>query len=292
MKTKIPLFFFALCLLTGCIEFATQTLSYRHDEKTDTLYIFQDYQGIFGASKTNGLEPDEIEQLASVVKGGRTFFFNNWITEYNQTTAKELLAKEKGEIDKDPEYEAAIRALAGLAVENIRVENVGLYKNKEGQLCGAQRITIQHVSRLLTAVNKTIPYAAKELAKEDGKSEAEKQLLLKYANSEEPAIQLKGNQIKVRFPLSSADYHEFTSDKQAAGIRAAGGVIAYRDGILSITLGERDAKGVSITLPFSEKPYVSNAMTEAGRHGIKESFDAKQTAALFLAAPHSSDTTK
>src|SRR5256885_3355843 len=49
--------------LTGCLEFEDQTLTYRYDARTDTLRIFQDYHGIFGADDTSKMTAEEEEQL-------------------------------------------------------------------------------------------------------------------------------------------------------------------------------------------------------------------------------------
>jgi len=54
--------------LTGCLEFEDQTLTYRYDASTDTLRIFQDYHGIFGADDTAKVTDAEMEQLDSVLK--------------------------------------------------------------------------------------------------------------------------------------------------------------------------------------------------------------------------------
>src|SRR5439155_20837429 len=81
--------------LTGCLEFEDQTLTYRYDAGTDTLRIFQDYHGIFGADDTAKVTEAEVEQLDSVLKGQRTFFFANWILEYNREQLRELLQELK-----------------------------------------------------------------------------------------------------------------------------------------------------------------------------------------------------
>ena len=85
MRSKIAVFFSLgfLLLLCGCLEFEEQSMSYRYDEKTDTLYIFQDYRGI-AASSGEKLSADEVQQLESVIKTERTFFFANWIFEFNR----------------------------------------------------------------------------------------------------------------------------------------------------------------------------------------------------------------
>lgn len=282
MKIKVILPLLALLFLTGCIEFVRQTMSYRHDTATDTLYIFQDYQGIFGAKNASRLEADEVDQLASVMKGERTFFFNNWITEYNRAALEEELRKPKGEINENPEYEAAVRTLGQSALANIRVENVGFYTNKEGQLCGAQRVTIRQCSQVLAALNRILPHLVREQAAQPDKSEAEKRSLLRFTASGEPFIRFDGNQMVFRWPLTEADYREFNGSPHAKSIREAGGSVTYGDGVLILKLGEPKAKTVSFTLPFSTNSYVPNALAEAKGYGIKKAFDPRQAAAQFL----------
>ena len=53
-----------LALLTGCLEFERQTLTYRYDAKTDKLRIFHSYQGIFGADiESDGPIPAEFSMV-------------------------------------------------------------------------------------------------------------------------------------------------------------------------------------------------------------------------------------
>lgn len=283
MKSKPALLLGCFLLTTGCIEFSRQTMSYRYDTAADTLYIFQDYQGIFGANNADQLDQEESDQLDSVMKGGRTFFFNNWITEFNRANLEETLNKPKGEIDANEEYEQAIRDVAKLALADVRVENVGFYKNKEGQLCGAQRVTVRQCSKIVAALNKLMPYAFREQAGEDGKSDQEKKAYLHFAASGARFIAFDGNQLQVRFPLSESDREQFQNGSQAKGIRASGGSVAYEDNMVVIKLGDRDAKMVSLALPFSEKPYAPNALANAKRFGIRKTFDPRSAAAEFLA---------
>src|SRR5262245_49230124 len=84
MASRFLLLVACMGLVTGCLEFEQQTLTYRYDAKTDTLRIFQSYQGIFGADGNDGLSKDELEQLNSVLTGQRTFFFSNWVWEFNR----------------------------------------------------------------------------------------------------------------------------------------------------------------------------------------------------------------
>jgi len=119
-KRLFPLFSVAcLALFTGCLDFEQQTLTYRYDAKTDTLRIFQSYQGIFGEDTNDGLSPDEIEQLDSVLSGQRTFFFANWIWEYNHDELRQTMDELKhqteraGRGEKACQHAGAIRPRSG-----------------------------------------------------------------------------------------------------------------------------------------------------------------------------------
>ena len=50
---------FAGC--TSCIEFDKQTMVFRHYPKTDTLVIWQQYEGIHGEGEGDELRDEEIE---------------------------------------------------------------------------------------------------------------------------------------------------------------------------------------------------------------------------------------
>src|SRR5436190_1284717 len=94
MKLSFVLFAatpFLLSVLTGCLEFKEQTLAFRHDLKNDSLRIFQEYHGIFGAAKPESLSQEEEEQLHSVLTTQRTLLFTNWIFEFNNTAMRKYL---------------------------------------------------------------------------------------------------------------------------------------------------------------------------------------------------------
>jgi hypothetical protein len=286
MKPKVWLMFPLILagLLVGCIEFEQQTMSYRYDSAADTLYIFQDYQGIFGGDNAQRLETEEVEQLNSVMKSERTFFFNNWITEFNRLALTEALTKAKGELEEDAQLEAAYRDVAKLALESVKVENVGLYHDKRGRLCGAQRVTMRNFSKLLPKINRVLrEYARTEMAK-DGATDEDKALTKKFLDRGEPALTLDGNRLEIRWPVGAEDFTKFKDSAPGKALVAAGGKMDRVDGQIVIKVGEPKAESVSVTLPFSEKAYVANASSEAKPYGIKESFDPVKAAKEFLAA--------
>jgi hypothetical protein len=281
MKRWIPLGvpLLMLGLISGCLEFERQTMSLRHDQATDTLYIFQDYQGIFGGDNQAHLSDDEIDQLASVMRGERTFFFNNWVTEYNRERLFEFL-REPAEGDESSK--TTFRALAQTALDNVKVENVGFYLNEKKHLSGAQRVTVKNVSKVLAALNKAFAAFARDEANKDGTSADSKQQLLKFADSGQETLRLDGNRLEIRWPLTNEEFREAEESAQVKAFRAAGGQIELKDGVVVASIGQKDAKTLSLTLPFSEKTYMRNAIEKARKHGIKTTFDAAQAAEAFF----------
>src|SRR5262245_53638118 len=175
-----------LALLTGCLEFEQQTLTYRYDTKTDTLRIFQSYQGIFGGDGNNGLSKDELEQLNSVLTGQRTFFFANWIWEFNRDALRETVDKLKQpdaqqELKLDPAGLARAETLLKVVLDNVTVENGPFYFDQHGKLCGVQQVTLKQCSKIIAAANPAVrDYLKIEAAKDDTSAE-NRSLYLKSA---------------------------------------------------------------------------------------------------------------
>ena len=69
--------------------------SFQHYPGTDTLVIWQHYEGIYGEDNEHGLSETEREQLHSVVNGERTFFFANWIFEYNAQSIDQFIKEDE-----------------------------------------------------------------------------------------------------------------------------------------------------------------------------------------------------
>jgi hypothetical protein len=272
-----------LGILTGCLAFERQTMSWRHDPASDTLWIFQDYQGIFGDDDVATLSGDEKDQLITVMQGERTFFFNNWITEFNRERLQEQLQRPRGELDPDPEYEASIRTLIALALANVKIENVGFYFNADQRLCGAQQVTVRNISKVLAALNTMLVHALRENAAKEDVAAEEKRVMIRFANLKTDMVRLKGNRLEIRFPLLEKDYLKFKDESpQGIALSQSGGNIQYRDEVLTLGLGAEGADFGSVTLPFSDKPYSGNAVAQARAHGIKEAFDPVRAAKAFL----------
>ena len=297
MAKRFPSLVLVVCLalFTGCLEFEQQTLTYRYDAKTDTLRIFQSYQGIFGADAKDGLSQDELAQLDSVLTGQRTFFFANWIFEYNRDQLREMIGKLKQpdaqqELKMEPAALARAEILLKLLLDNVRVDNGSCYLDQQGKLCGVQRVTIKQCTKIITAANPLIrDYLKAEAAK--GETSAEnRSLFLKSAERQREYIQIEGNQLRLHWPVLRQDYEkQFGTNaediKQIEEFKRCG-KIGFANDEITVRAGEPTNKTTSITLSVSKKPYVANALEAVKkRTSIQREFDAEAAAREFVTLP-------
>jgi len=284
-------------LLTGCLEFEHQTMSYHYDKSTDTLRIFQDYHGIFGEDakgKTGeGPSADEQEQLESVLKGQRTFFFSNWIFEYNRAQLEQQLQElkipeKRAELNLSEAGLASLEKLLKLLLENVRVENGPFYLDAGKKLCGVQYVTVTRCPALIAAVNESAPYFVKSQTEHENLSEQDKAAALRFAGHPHPVVQLDGNALTVRWPASRESYdRDFGPSAQdatkVAEARKAGLNFSFEDDAVICKLGKSSDSITGLKLSFSTNTYVPNLVGPAGKqHVIRDAFDAKTAADDFL----------
>lgn len=295
LSSKILSLFALLPLLcvTGCLEFEDQTLSYRYDTHTDTLRIFQDYHGIFGADDVAKVTDAEAEELDSVLKGQRTFFFANWIMEYNREQLRERLEElkdpEKRRETKQPET-AIVRyeKLMTLALDNVRMENDGFYLDAKGRLCGNQKVTVTGVSKLIAAGNEALREMIRAEAGKLETSAEQKAVLLKAERGPGDFIRLQGNAISVRFPTTQDEFAKWMGSppddgRQLKEFRRQGGRITMTNDLATFSLGVPTDVVTTLTLPVATKPYVPNAVDAVRkRTSIREKFDPSSAAREFL----------
>jgi hypothetical protein len=279
--------------LTGCLEFEDQTLTYRYDPGTDTLRIFQDYHGIFGADDTSRVTEAEVEQLDSVLKGQRTFFFANWILEYNREQLRERLEElkdpQKRKEMKLPEAASArLEKLLTLWVDNVRVENDGFYFDAKGRLCGSQKVTVTQVTKLISAGNDALSELIKAGAGKQETSAEDKAILLKAEAGPGNFIQLQGSALTVRVPMTPREFAKMmdpgSSDARLlTEFRRQGGRITTTNDLVTFSLGAPTNAVTALTLPMAKQPYVPNAVDAVRkRAGIREKFDPTSAARAFL----------
>jgi hypothetical protein len=281
-----------LVLLCGCIEFEKQTLTYRYDVATDTLRMYQCYQGIFGVDDDAGLTESELDQLKSVLNGQRTFFFANWIFEYNREGLKEALGNLKKRVEGDgPKMDAAMVAraetLIKLALENVAVENGPLYLGESRKLSGVQQVTVKQFSKIVKAGNACIRDAYVLEAAKEGTSSQARVIYLEFARDARDCVTIEGNQLRARLPVTREDYDKtFGPDQKLhSEFVRGGGRIVYADNELQLTLGDNKAPITKLTLSMSgsEKNYTANAIGAAKKQAtVLATFDAEAAAAKFL----------
>lgn len=217
---KIGVLFSTMILFPGCVEFDGQTLTYRYDREKDRLLCFQVYENIHGGSSTSSLEGasnekesqdkfplvdfEERGQLRSVMKGQRTFFFSNWLTEYDRMDYVE----EREKVKKDLVTAESIKrqvlenklAMIDKILDYVKVINGGFYLNDRQQLCGYQYVTISKASEIVAGINKfvAICYRSEDFHKFDEFDEADR-IKLKEVIERGEWVQMEGNQFHIRW---------------------------------------------------------------------------------------------
>jgi len=289
MKSRLPLFFLALILLAGCIEFERQTVTYSYDAAHDTLKIFQDYHGIFGADSTNSLSTEELQQLDSVLNSQRTFFFGNWISEISHEQLGDQLKqiKESAKDGKLEPREAHLEALLKLLLDNSKIENGGFYIDSNKKLSGVQRVTLTGVSKLIAAGNVAIQDALEAEANDSTTKPEEREVYRKAAEKQQDCIKLDGNRITVQFPATKRQYEEWLSpnngQKQVEELRKSGGQFGFTNDQVTVSIGQPADKQTSLSLSFSEKTYVTNLLEVVKKRGlVQEKYDPQAAAKVFL----------
>ncbi len=295
MFKKLPGFLAVCCvlLLTGCLDYGQQTLTYRYDRKSDTLCIFQIYQGIFGEDQQVGLSEKELAQLQSVLSGQRTFFFANWIWEYD----RDEVSKGLDNLDRpDAPPEAKMDAAAHtrretffrLLLDNVQVENGAFYLDDQGKLCAVQSVTVSRFSKLVAAGNGQICDLLKLEANGEKVSAEEHALYLKSAGQQRPYITISGNQLRFRLPITRSAFEKSygpnsSAAKQVEEFRQRGGKVAFANNEMKWSLGAQSDRATTLTLSVSEKPYVANALDAVKSKAVlHEQMDIAMAAKAFV----------
>ncbi len=257
--------------LSGCLEWVEQTVTYQHDPKADEARVFQEYHGLFAGDGEGELSKEEVEQLDSVLKGQRTFFFANWIFEFTRSRIEEALQNslaatpggEGEELARKVAQKRDGEALMRLLLDNVRVENGEFHLDGQKRLCGTQRVTVRKVSALVPAANRVLRgWLTEEAAKEDRPAE-QRLINQRWLDRKENCLTIEGNRIEYRMPMSGAEYEKaFLQDanagRMARALAAAGGELRHEENVLVVRMGKPGDKQVSLRMPMSEKAYRPN----------------------------------
>lgn len=266
MKAIPPTTFLILFIctaLSSCIEFESQDLVYHHDEEKDEIRMTLNYQGIFGnldkgqntqnnpedMATKDRLNQKQISQLESVLEQKRAFFFSNWIFEYDPRALSEILTKDKptskGSVFGKPEKEL-IQSL----IKEIKVENVGFYKNEKGQLCAAQTFKISNSSHIIAQANEVLGRQLKariqEMREERNKkvpsafTTATIDLIETKVRDGFPFIKIQGNLITITLIMTPPDQERIS--KSTLKDLPKGARIEFQDEALLIKIGTKHAQ--------------------------------------------------
>ena len=249
---------FICTALSSCIEFESQDLVYHHDNEKDELRVTLTYEGIFGnldkgeysrknrndVGTHNSLNQLQIDQLESVLKEKRAFFFSNWIFEYSASSSTKMLEKIiKG--NGQGKFGEPERKLIKLLLDNIEVQNIGFYKNNADQLCGSQTVRISNVSAIIPLANQVIGRLVKAHIQEMREEREEKvpnsfttetiDLIESKVEQNFPFIQVKGNLITLTLIMTEPDQKRITNS--TVKDLPDGARIAFEDEALLIEIG-------------------------------------------------------
>ena len=259
MKYSLSSLILFLCLtFSSCIEFEREKLSYIHDVEKDELRVTLTYEGIFGnldkgeytqknrddVATHESLNQLQIDQLESVLREKRAFFFSNWIAEYSKPSVEKMLKSIiKG--NKHGKFGDPENKLIELLHKNVDVQNVGFYKNKMGKLCGAQTLRISNVSVIIPLANQVIGRQMKANMQEMREEREEKvpnsfttetiDLIESKVEQNFPFIQVKGNLITLTLIMTEPDQKRITNS--TVKDLPDGARIAFEDEALLIEIG-------------------------------------------------------
>ena len=297
-----PLNFSILLLLfsfTSCIEFEQQKLTYIHDEERDELRVTLTYEGIFGnldkgeysqknrddVATHESLNLLQIDQLESVLREKRAFFFKNWIAEYSKSSVEKMLksiikGNEHGKFG-DPENK-----LIELLHKNVEVQNIGFYKNKMGKLCGGQTLKICNISQVLASANEVIqrqitaniPQLRKELSENVPSAWSKRtiDLIEKKLKGRFEFIRLEGNLITFSAIIAEAEQKKLT-DNSLKDLPSSTRVEFSDEGI-DILIGSKNKKVVHLSKKCFDG-YQPNALNYIEENHSKFIFSPKKISA-------------
>jgi hypothetical protein len=245
--------------LTSCVRFDKQTLTYRYDAEKDELRIFQVYERISAQGQDGKLTDVEKKELGDVIMGQHTFFFGNWILEYNEKLVKGNIAQSKKRAHDEPHtaLEKAELELMEQLVSSIEVENGKFFLNGSNELCAYQKVSVSNVSKLVEKTNQflSLGIQSTEGLSGDAFSQEGKAQIRKFFETTN-CLELKGNQFIVHFPMSHENFSKMRKDLTEAKSKGEPDLLlslleedfdmSYEEPIMQVVVGGKYSKQTEI----------------------------------------------
>jgi hypothetical protein len=185
-----------LFLLSGCLEFDAQEITFRYDAKQDRIDALVVYRGLFAESGSGSSDkPMEkaLTDLDEAMKNGQFAFWCNWPLKVDPT------------VDAGPG-----RAL----LPHMEVETGGLFTDPKGVLCGYQFVRIREAKAFLQMLNTMLEVGvqAATLAGVGSNGATHKfhadtrEALREFLRSGEKMLVLEPGRIELRMPCAQSDH--------------------------------------------------------------------------------------
>ncbi len=184
----------ALSIVAGCVELTGQRISWFHDEAADELRILIFYDGIHDSGSDQ--YGKGTTQVPEFVANGDVMVVD-WIFHLEMDLLRRTAL--------DPEASPAERDAARLAT-SMRVEPLGYYREPDGRVGAAQRITIPGVSRFVRELNAAISAAALESNHDDGEMPRTIRRMREAAQGGHEWVTLDGHAFKLKVPVHPGEW--------------------------------------------------------------------------------------
>lgn len=279
----------SLCL-SGCMAFEEQSLSFGYDRGADRLDIHQIYSGIHGKKGVRELLADEFDQLKTVMEGGRTFFFANWLYEINLPELKKHLEPSPETAESaHPEFDEAVHTFSQLLVRNVRIRNERFFLDPQERLSASQQVQISSFTEVLASLNRMITQAVLH-DKNDWIPVASRPRFLDAAREDFSWTQVEGDDLVLRIPLLERDYKTVLDDLRAKGgktgfTKMLGQEIrvSYAEGVATFHIGHPQKNLTTIRLRVNKQSSRNAVEQVRASWGLADHQDAAHlTDAFFL----------
>jgi hypothetical protein len=249
-RLRFGLLFAVILLCTSCVDFDSQTLSFRYEKDKDELRVFQLYERIHADGSKGKLSDKEKKQLAKILNGQVSYFFNNWIIAYTPEMIDDAigsLTKAQGKTADDEAEIKNVRAAIAFFKDlkaSVKVVNGQFFLNDKQELCGYQTITVSNVSRLIKTANElaNLEFQKGSLASYE---EHTRPKIRQFAKDGGKWIDLDGNRFTLRLLQSKEDFKETNKDLEKLttdGKPALKDKLQYDEPFVILTVGKPEAE--------------------------------------------------